>query len=44
VNPQSVTLQYREEITCLARSYFPHNLGVNMGGFAGEWINSALIR
>ena len=37
VLPRSVALAYRDEITAIARRYFPGRVGININGFAGKW-------
>jgi hypothetical protein len=37
VNPESTKLAYREQISEIARNYFPGRVGVNIAGFAGKF-------
>jgi hypothetical protein len=37
VMPDSVTLDYRDEMVRIARNYFPGAVGVNIDGFAGRF-------
>lgn len=37
VDPQSVTLEYRDQIVAAAKRHFPGRVGVNINGFAGRW-------
>jgi DNA repair photolyase len=37
VLPESVTLEYRQQMAAIARRYFHERVGVNIEGFAGNW-------
>jgi DNA repair photolyase len=37
VEPESVTVEYRDRIVGIARRYFPGRVGVNIEGFAGKY-------
>ena len=39
VEPQSVTLEYREKIVAIARRIMPGRVGVNIDGFAGRMLD-----
>jgi DNA repair photolyase len=38
VNPESVTLAYRDHIVAVARQQMPGRVGVNIDGFEGKWL------
>jgi DNA repair photolyase len=38
LDPESVTLEYRDRIVHIAKRYFPGRTGVNIEGFAGEYL------
>jgi len=40
VDPNSVTLEYRDEIVAIARRIMPGRVGVNIDGFAGRMVGS----
>jgi hypothetical protein len=37
ISPESVNLNYREDIVRIANAYFPGAVGVNIDGFAGRF-------
>jgi DNA repair photolyase len=39
INPASVTLEYRQQIVEIAQRHFPGRVGVNIEGFAGQFLS-----